>query len=110
MIILFVISDITNILNEIPNEDELFDLLHAIRGKWYDIGVALKISFNVLVCLKQKNYTDNLRLLHIINIWVNTRPSPVNWGTLIAAIESHHVKNKTKADEILHYLQTGNSN
>ena len=104
-----IISDITNILKETPDEDQLFDLLYNIRDKWNEIGLALHVHCNILADLKHLNYSDTFRLLSVINICI-TQPSPITWEMVIIAMENPIVNNKEKADLICHYLSAGKSN
>ena len=104
-----IILDITNILKETPDEDQLFDLLYNIRDKWNEIGLALHVHCNILTDLKHLNYSDTFRLLNVINICI-TQPSPITWEMVITAMENPIVNNKGKADLKCHYLSAGKSN
>ena len=104
-----VISDITSILKETPTEHELFGLLDDISDKWYDIGLSLQVRRNVLDDLK-RNQMDNDKLFAVIENFLTSQSSLVNWETVIAAIESPTVNDKETADLIRQYLSTGKSN
>ena len=104
-----VILDITNILKETLDEDQLFDLLDDICDKWYEIGLALHVHPNFLDDPQLRHCDDTFRLSNIINRWVN-HSSSVTWEMVINAMESPIVKNKAKAEMICHYLSTGKSN
>ena len=105
-----VISDITSILKETPKDYELSHLLFDISDKWYDIGLSLQVRRNVLDEMKQSEDNDLTKLRKVINTWKETQPSPDNWETVIAAIESPTVNDKETADLIRQYLSTGKSN
>ena len=100
-----VISDITSILKETPNEDELLLLLRSISDKWYDIGLSLQVRRNVLDEIKQSEDNDETKLKKVFNIWEETKSSPDTWETMITAVESPVINNKEKADLIHQYLQ-----
>ena len=105
-----VISDITSILKEAPTNRELFRLLIGISDKWYDIGLSLQVRRNVLDDLKHDQRDNNYKLFAVIGNFLTSQSSPVNWGTVIAAIESPTVNDKETADLIHQYLSTGKSN
>ena len=102
-----VISGITSILKEIPDEFELSSLLHSISDKWYDIGLSLQVRRNVLDEIKQSQDNDETNLKKVTNIWRDTKPSPDTWETIITAVESPVINNKEIADMIRHHLKIG---
>ena len=105
-----LISDITSVLKETPSKYELFNLLYDISDKWYDIGLSLQVRRNVLDDLK-RNQMDNIsKLFAVINNFLTSQSSLVNWETVIGAIESPTVNDKETADLIRQYLSTGKNN
>ena len=105
-----LISDITSVLKETPSKYELFNLLYDISDKWYDIGLSLQVRRNVLDDLK-RNQMDNIsKLFAVIHNFLISQSSPVNWETVIGAIESPTVNDKETADLIRQYLSTGKNN
>ena len=105
-----VISDITSVLKETPNERVLFQLLIGISDKWYDIGLSLQVHRNSLDDLKQSEGNSGTKLLKVINILKVTQPSSVTWETVITNMESSIVNDKETADLIRQYLSTSESN
>ena len=105
-----IISDITSILKENPNKDELVLLLISISDKWYDIGLSLQVRRNVLADIKQSEGDDRTKLNKVIYIWKDTQPSLLTWETVITAMESPIIDDKETADRIRQYLSTGKSN
>ena len=103
-----VILGITSKLNTFPTRYELFQLLNDIRHKWYEIGLSLQISRNVLDDLKHSGGNDEL--LPVIDNFLITQPSPVSWETVITAVESSIVNDKKTGDLIRRYLTTCKSN
>ena len=99
-----VITDITSILKETPNEDELFFFLCIISHKWYDIGLLLQVRRNVLNDLKQSEGFNSVKLKKVIKILKDTNSSSFTWQTVITAMESPVINNKEVADKIRHYL------
>ena len=102
-----VILDITSILKESPDEDELFSLIIGISDKWYDIGLLFQVHCNVLDDLKKSEGSNETKLKNLINIWKDTKPSSVTWETVIAAVESPVINNKEIADKIYRDLKLG---
>ena len=100
-----VISGITSILKETPDEGELFSALVGISDKWYDIGLSLQVRRNVLDEIKQSEDNDVTKLEKVTNIWEETKPSPDTWETMITAMESPVINNKEIADMIRHRLK-----
>ena len=100
-----VISGITSILKEIPNELVLLSLLIDIRHKWYDIGLSLQVRRNVLDEIKQSEDNDVTKLMKVIDISKETKSSSNTWETIITAAESPVIDNKEIADEIRRQLQ-----
>ena len=100
-----VISGITSILKETPDEYELFSLLRSISDKWYDIGLSLQVRRNVLDEIKQSQDNDETNLKKVTNIWRDTKSSPDTWETIITAVESPVINNKEIADSIRHLLK-----
>ena len=86
-----------------PNKHTLIILLADISNKWEEIGLALKVTQNVLGGLSS-NLTDNVKLARVIENWINTQSSPVTWETVISAMEGTIVQNTRKANEIRHHL------
>ena len=64
-----VISGITSILKEFPDERVLFNLVYDISDQWYDIGLSLQVCRNVLDDLKQSEDDDETKLKKVLNIW-----------------------------------------
>ena len=100
-----VISGITSILKETPDEGELYSALVVIRDKWYDIGLSLQVRRNVLDEIKQSEDNDVTKLEKVTNIWEDTKSSPDTWETMITAMESPVINNKEIADMIRQYLK-----
>ena len=97
--------DISNMLKEAPNHDDLLPLLADISHKWYGIGLAFEVHTNELDSLSRNVQYENIaKLSKVIQIWIDTQSSPVIWETVISAIGGPIVDNKSKVDEILEYL------
>ena len=101
-----IISDITSILKETPNERELLRPLIDIRHKWYDIGLTLQVRRNDLDDLKQSEDDDITKLKKVINIWKGTERSSVTWKGVINAMKSPD--NKMIVNRIHCHLKLGN--
>ena len=95
-----VILDITTILKETPDKDELLQLLYDISDKWYDIGLSLQVPRNVLNDLRQSEGHNIVKLNKVLNIWNDTKSSTVTWQTVITAMESSVINDKGIANKI----------
>ena len=100
-----VFSDITSILKETPNEEELLILLEDISDKWYHIGLSLQIRRNVLDDLNQGQDNSETKLEKVIDIWKNAKTKSNTWKTMITAMESTIINNKEIAVEIRRHLK-----
>ena len=97
--------DISNVIKEAPTKLELLKLLADINDKWYEIGVSLKVSQNVLNSLTSSPVRNTYNLDQVIESWLTTTESHlVTWETVIDAIKSPIVNNIKKATEIHEYL------
>ena len=103
------ISDITSILKETPDKDELYDLLVGISDKWYDIGLSLQVRRDFLDDLKNSQEDDEDKVIAVIDNFLINKPCSVTWETVITAIESPNVNNKETADQIHRYLRGKNN-
>ena len=101
----FFFSDITSILKETPDKDELLNLLFDISDKWYDIGLSLQVCRNVLDNLKETRNDKIYNLIAVIDNFLISQPSSVNWVTVITAIEGPIINNQKIADEIRQRLK-----
>ena len=100
-----VISGISSISKETPNEYQILSRLIGISDKWYDIGLSLQVRRNVLDEIKQSEDNDVTKLKKVVNIWQDAKSSSTTWETMITAAESPVINNKEIADEIRQYLQ-----
>ena len=101
-IFLFYLLGSSNILKEIPDSFDLLKQLVDINSKWRVIGLALRISDNILDGLHGE---PTEKLSKVINIWKTSGDQEcITWETVISAIESPIVNNKWKANKIREYL------
>ena len=87
-----------------PDKHKLVELLADIGHQWYVIGMALKVSDNVLEDLQTSPQDNKVKLNKVINTWLTCQPSPVTWKTVISALEGKLVNNLAKANEIRDHL------
>ena len=92
-------------MKEVPDEHDLVNRLADISNNWYEIGLGLKVSHDVLDGLKNKEDTNIYKLSKVIHAWITSTESHLlSWETVITVIEGPLVTNKRKADEIHDYL------
>ena len=95
---------------DIPDfEHDVRKLLADISNEWYTVGLALKVDTDFLESLESSQKKDIVKLSKVIHKWITTESSPVNWDTVIEAIEGDCVKNKRKANEIRKHINKGKS-
>ena len=97
-----IILDITSILKETPDEDELVCQLLGIEDKWYRIGKSLQLDCNDLDHIKHSQDDNIAKLRKVLKISLH-----VTWEKVITAIKGPIVKNEKKAMEICHHLKLG---
>ena len=96
-------------MKEVPNEHDLVKLLADINNNWYEIGLGLETSHDVLDGLEIREKTNIYKLSKVIHAWITSTESHLlSWETVITVIEGPFVNNKRKADEIRDYLGKGN--
>ena len=88
-----------------PDKLDLQKLLDPIVYQWRLIGEALKVDHGSIMSVeKNAAYTDTVRLSDILQLWIEQKPSPVTWRTIIDAIEKPPVKDSAIANKILLFL------
>ena len=100
-----VCSVIPRTLKEIP--DDLFVEFQYYSDKWYEIGLSLQVHRNLLDDLKLSWKSDIAKIKEVIRIWVNTKPSPITWETVMTAVKSPVINSKELADRIRQKLMQG---
>ena len=93
---------------DIPDfEHDVHKLLADISNEWYTVGLPLKVDTDFLESLESSPKKEIVKLSKVIHKWITTESSPVNWSTLIEAIEGDYVKNKQKANKIREHINKG---
>ena len=88
-----------------PDKLDLQKLLAPIKHQWRPIGEALKVDHGSIISVENNaTYTDTVRLSHILQLWMDQKPSPVTWRTIIDAIEDPPVKSSAIANKIVLFL------
>ena len=98
-----IISDISG--TSTLDSEKVAHLLMDIDHKWYEIGLSLRVdrkSLDDLKCIPGFSYK---KLKKIIELWKETKPSPVTWKTVITAIESYPVNEKEIANHMRQNLK-----
>ena len=92
-------------MKKTPTEHELLNLLADISNLWYDIGLSLNVSRDILDDLMSSPKNRQYKLAQVIHSWLTTTESHlVTWETVIDAIKSPIVNNNKKVTEIHQYL------
>ena len=87
------------IVETITTKHDILEQLIPIDAKWRELGNGLRLSSNYLNGLAQSNMTNQIRLEHVLQKWIdlNTQESVVNWKTIIDVVEGPLVQNKALA-------------
>ena len=95
-------------MKKVPTEHELLNLLADISNLWYEIGLSLKVSHDILDGLMSSPKNNKYKLAQVIYSWLTTTESHlVTWETVISAIKSPIVKHIKKANDIHQHLTKG---
>ena len=80
-------------------------LLSPITSQWYILGLGLGVFSYDLESLQRSNMSDGIRLLRVLEIWMQTsEPHLITWKTIISVIEGPLIKNRSLADVIYDFL------
>ena len=93
-----------DVLKEAPNARDLLNLLADVNNMWQELGLALGVESNFMEGLEKEKNSNTTKLSKVIRRWINKKPSPITWETVITAIEGCIINNKAKADEIREHL------
>ena len=95
-------------MRKTPTEHELLNLLADISNLWYEIGLSLNLSHDILDDLMSSTKNRQYKLAQVIYSWLTTTESHlVTWETVIDAIKSPIVNNIKKVTEIHQHLTRG---
>ena len=95
-------------MKKVPTEHELLNLLADISNLWREIGLSVKVPYNILDRLKRSQESDAIKLSEVIHSWLTTTESHlVTWETVISTIKGPIVNNIKKANELRQYLNKG---
>ena len=87
--------------------------LASIDASWHSIGNGLGVSYNVLQGLAEANMSNQTKLGHVIQSWLDMNGqdggAPVTWNTIIDVIRGPLVQNNALAREIYEYLKLKSS-
>ena len=99
---MFFFVDITEVLQKVPDTEELLGLLADVEHKWDKIGTALKISGNNLIAAFRDNNDDRARLSSVLTSWKDSKSTPTTWETIIDVMETLECNStKTKIQQFL---------
>ena len=95
-------------MRKAPTVHDLLNLLADISNLWCEIGLSLKVTYNILDGLKRSQENDAVKLSEVIHSWLTTSQSDfASWETVFDAIKGPIVKHIKKAYEIHQYLTKG---
>ena len=85
--------------------------LTAIDALWRSIGNGLGLSYNFLQGLDESNKSNQTRLDHVLQMWLNMdgKATLVTWETIIDVVKGPLVQNEPLANKIYHDLKEDSS-
>ena len=96
--------DISSVLIKRPEPTDLLGLLAAINYEWETIGVALKVQRDVLGGLRYSCESNSVKMIRVIERWMDAVPSELSWLTIIEAVEGPIVNHSSIAMKMRQYL------
>ena len=95
------------IAEKITTIHDILKQLIPIDARWREVGNGLSLSFNYLDGLAQSNTTNQIRLEHVLQKWIelDRQESPVNWKTIIDVVKGPLVQNKALATKMYQDLK-----
>ena len=87
-----------------PELTDLLGLLADINYEWETIGVALNVQEAVLGGLRYGSQSDKIKMMRVVQSWINAIPSEVSWLTVIKAVEGPIVNHPATAMKMQQYL------
>ena len=113
--ICLLLTDITAVLKKVPDTTDILHLLSDVEHEWDKIGKELKVQKTVLAAAFL-DYEDHRSRFHlVIKSWIDTKPTPPTWETIIDAMKSlkhHSIANKIRqflAKKEIYSKYTGSS-
>ena len=98
---------------EKPTRLEVLTQPVDIDASWHKIGDGLGLKDNYLQGLAQRNDSDQTRLGHVIQKWLDMDGQdecvPVTWNTILDVVKGPLVQNTTQAMKIYKYLKAKSS-
>ena len=77
------------IFDSAPDEHELIQLLADVNHLWYEIGTVLRVPNTKLESLyQQSKLSDSIKMIKVIQCWINQCTTEVTWNTIIAAMRN----------------------
>ena len=96
--------DLSIILTKKPELTDLLSLLADISYEWEIVGAALKVRTNVLGGLRYSCESNTVKMMRVIESWVDAVPADLSWQTVITAVEGPIVNHPSTAKEMRQYL------
>ena len=79
--------------------------MSGIAFQWNIIGECLGIQYTHLASLQSKTSRNIDKLSEVLQLWMDTKPKPVTWNTILQTIESQPILSKVTAMEIERFLK-----
>ena len=102
--IIIYYTDITAVLQNVPDLHDLLNLLQNIADEWYEIGILLKVEDSFLHGLFESARDNTTKLHKVLTRWMNMMTSPVTWQNIISSVEGPIIANHSTADRIREFL------
>ena len=93
-----------------PRKYDVLKRLVEIDASWHGIGLDLGVSNNDLDSLAESNMSDQTKLDHILQKWIEMdgEVTPVTWQVILDVVKGPLVQNKALAMKIYQALKQEN--
>ena len=87
-----------------PELTDLLGLLADINYEWELVGVALNVQKDVLGGLRYSCESNTVKMMRVVEAWIDAIPSKFSWLAVIEAVEGPIVDHPSTAKKMRQYL------
>ena len=102
--IIFYYTDITTVLQKVPDKHDLLSLLADITYQWHEIGILLGVDEIYLHGLLESVEGNMVKLHKVLTYWIDTMSIPVTWQNIINIVEGPIIASQSTVDKIRKFL------
>ncbi len=85
---------------------EVYDQLHHLRARWWQIGVHLRLHVDDLENIEKDCRNNEQRLQKMLLLWLRRRSRSPTWQKLISALRHETVGDEGAAEDLKTYVMS----